>query len=64
VYATFFTISNIASFAPVLFAGAFADLFGVLRVMVVIALMLVLTGLYNLRRDAPAVDNDDADEVS
>ncbi|HUG17089.1 MAG TPA: MFS transporter [Thermomicrobiales bacterium] len=53
VYATFFTISNIASFAPVLFAGAFADLFGVLTVMVVIAAILLLTGLYNLRRPAP-----------
>jgi MFS family permease len=53
VYATYFTISNTASFVPVLFAGAFADLFGVLKVMVVIALLLTLTGLVNLRRAAP-----------
>jgi MFS family permease len=59
VYATFFTISNIASFAPVLFAGAFADLFGVLRVMVVIALMLIATGAYNLRRGAPLLPDPD-----
>jgi MFS family permease len=53
VYATYFTISNTASFVPVLFAGAFADLFGVLRVMVAIATLLVLIGLLNLRRAAP-----------
>jgi MFS family permease len=59
VYATFFTISNLASFAPVLFAGAFADLFGVLWVMVVIALMLLATGLYNLRRPAPELPDEE-----
>jgi MFS family permease len=64
VYATFFTISNIASFGPVLFAGAFADLFGVLRVMVVIALILVATGAYNLRRSAPDLEADPALEGS
>ncbi|MCO5176644.1 MAG: MFS transporter [Thermomicrobiales bacterium] len=53
VYATYFTISNIASFAPVLFAGAFADLFGVLKVIVFIAVLLILIGLYNLRRVVP-----------
>ena len=53
VYATYFTISNIFSFAPVLFAGAIADIVGVLEVMVSIAIMLALTGLYNLRRPAP-----------
>jgi len=59
VYATYFTISNIASFAPVLFAGAFADLFGVLKVIVFIAVILILIGLYNLRR-AVTVDHADA----
>lgn len=62
VFATYFTISNIASFLPVLFAGALADIFGVLRVLVVIATMLVLTGIYNLRRAAPPLpDEDDRD---
>jgi len=59
VYATYFTISNIASFAPVLFAGAFADLFGVLKVIVFIAVILILIGLYNLRR-AVTVDHANA----
>lgn len=59
VYATFFTISNIASFAPVLFAGAFADLFGVLTVMVIIAGILLATGLYNLRRPAPEIPDEE-----
>lgn len=49
VYATYFTISNVASFAPVLFAGAFADLFGVLKVIIFIAALLVVIGVYNLR---------------
>lgn len=60
VYATYFTISNIFSFAPVLFAGAIADIVGVLRVLVVIAVLLALTGLYNLRRAAPHLPDDDA----
>jgi MFS family permease len=59
VFATYLTISNIASFAPVLFAGALADIFGVLQVMVVISLMLIATGIYNLRREAPVIPLDD-----
>lgn len=61
VFATYFTISNIASFTPVLFAGAFADLFGVIRVLVFIAALLVITGLYNLRRVAPLLPEDEPD---
>lgn len=64
VYATYFTISNIFSFAPVLFAGAIADIVGVLRVLVVIAVMLALTGLYNLRREAPPLPDDDGTHPS
>ena len=61
VYATYFTISNIASFTPVLFAGALADIFGVLQVLVGIAIMLILIGLYNVRRRPPDLpDPDDA----
>ncbi|HEX5166170.1 MAG TPA: MFS transporter [Thermomicrobiales bacterium] len=59
VYATYFTISNIFSFAPVLFAGAIADIVGVMRVMVAIAILLALTGVYNLRRAAPELPDDD-----
>lgn len=59
VYATYFTISNIFSFAPVLFAGAIADIVGVLEVLVAIAVMLALTGFYNLRRPAPPLPDDD-----
>lgn len=62
VFATYFTISNIASFTPVLFAGAFADLFGVIKVLVFIAAILVITGLYNLRRVAPLLPEDEPDD--
>ena len=55
VYSTFFTVSNTASFIPVLFAGAFADLFGVLQVLVFIALLLIAAALFSLRRAAPAL---------
>ena len=43
VYATFFTISNTASFVPIFFAAAFADLFGVVQVLAVLAILI--TGL-------------------
>lgn len=61
VYSTFFTVSNTASFIPVLFAGAFADLFGVLEVLVAIAVLLVAIGLYSLRRPAPLIYEEDAE---
>ncbi|CAA9541373.1 MAG: hypothetical protein AVDCRST_MAG73-1965 [uncultured Thermomicrobiales bacterium] len=38
VYATFFTISNTVAFVPIFFAAASADLFGVVQVLVVVAL--------------------------
>jgi hypothetical protein len=40
VYATFFTISNTVSFVPIFFAAASADLFGVVQVLVVVALLV------------------------
>lgn len=43
VFATFFTISNTASFVPIFFAAAFADLFGVVQVLAVLAILI--TGL-------------------
>lgn len=44
VYATFFTISNSVAFIPIFFAAAFADLFGVVKVLAVVALGLMLIG--------------------
>jgi predicted MFS family arabinose efflux permease len=45
VYATFFTISNTVSFVPIFFAAASADLFGVVQVLVVVALLLAALGI-------------------
>ncbi|CAN5539576.1 MFS transporter [soil metagenome] len=59
VYATFFTVSNIAMFIPVLFAGAFADLYGVIQVFLAVAVLLLATGLYNLRQPAPVLEERD-----
>jgi hypothetical protein len=44
VYATFFTISNTASFVPIFFAAAFADLFGVVQVLAVLAIVIIGLG--------------------
>lgn len=59
VYATFFTVSNIAMFVPVLFAGAFADLYGVIQVLLAVSVLLLATGLYNLRQPAPILHESD-----
>jgi MFS family permease len=64
VYSTYFTVSNIASFAPVLFASAIADVFGTLRVMIVIALLLVVIGLWNLRRGVPPLPDAEPDQAA
>lgn len=53
VYATFFTVSNLSMFVPVLFAGAFADLYGVIQVLLVMSILLAAIGLFNLTRPAP-----------
>lgn len=53
VYATFFTVSNLSMFIPVLFAGAFADLYGVIQVLLVMSIMLAAIGIFNLTRPAP-----------
>jgi hypothetical protein len=50
VYAAFFTISNTVSFIPTLFAAAFADVFGVVRVLIAAALLLTALGAANLTR--------------
>jgi hypothetical protein len=44
VYATFFTISNTASFVPIFFAAAFADLFGVVQVLAVLGILIAGLG--------------------
>jgi MFS family permease len=48
VYATFFTISNTVSFVPIFFAAAFADLFGVVQVLTIVALLVGGLGVSSL----------------
>jgi hypothetical protein len=43
----------------VLFAGAFADLYGVIQVLLTVSILLLIIGLYNLRRPAPVLGDDD-----
>ena len=56
VYATFFTISNTVSFVPIFFAAASADLFGVVQVLVTVALLVSGIGVVSIlqRRSAEA----------
>lgn len=56
VYATFYTITNTVAFIPIFFAAAAADLFGVVQVLSVVALLLILVGgrSINERRSAEA----------
>src|SRR5215218_1404820 len=44
VYATFFTITSVVSFIPIFFAAAAADLFGVVRVLATVAILLIAVG--------------------
>lgn len=48
VYATFYTITNTVAFIPIFFAAAAADLFGVVQVLSVVALLLVFVGLRSM----------------
>jgi MFS family permease len=50
VYATFFTITSVVSFVPIFFAAAAADLFGVVTVLAVVALLLIAVGGFSLWR--------------
>ncbi|MDP9372099.1 MAG: MFS transporter [Chloroflexota bacterium] len=50
VLSTFFTASNAVALIPILFAGVLGDLFGVARVLVVIAILAVGVGLAAERR--------------
>ena len=48
IYATFFTISNTACFIPILFAAALADVIGVVKVLVGVAVILTAIGIINM----------------
>ncbi|HET8524861.1 MAG TPA: MFS transporter [Thermomicrobiales bacterium] len=50
VYATFFTISNTVAFVPIFFAAASADLFGVVQVLVIVALIVAAVGFSSVIR--------------
>ena len=50
VYATFFMISNTVSFLPIFFAAALADLFGVVRVLVIVSVLVGAIGLGSVWR--------------
>ncbi|MDP9367234.1 MAG: hypothetical protein M3Q03_02980, partial [Chloroflexota bacterium] len=54
VYATFFTISNTVSFVPIFFAAAAADLFGVVQVLVVVAVLVGALGVTSILHDRSA----------
>lgn len=48
VYATFYMISNAFSFIPIFFAAAFADLFGVVQILIIVAAIIFAIGLSSL----------------
>ena len=50
VYATFYTIANTVAFIPIFFAAAAADLFGVVQVLSIVAIIILLIGVTSVRR--------------
>ncbi len=50
VYATFFTISNLLAFVPIVFAAALADVFGVVSILIVIGLIIGTIGAQSVVR--------------
>lgn len=48
VYATFFTVSNTVAFVPIFFAAAAADIFGVINVLLVMAVFVGGLGFFGL----------------
>jgi MFS family permease len=42
--AAFFTVANGVAFIPIIFAGALADLFGVVKVLIAMGLLLLVIG--------------------
>ena len=57
IYATFFTVSNTACFIPILFAAALADVIGVVKVLIGVAIILSAIGIANMvMHDDPPVE--------
>jgi MFS family permease len=52
VWAAFFTVSNGVAFLPIIFASALADLFGVVKVLFVIGVILIAVGSIQLSRSS------------
>ena len=50
VYATFFTISNVLAFVPIMFAAILADILGVVNVLVIVAVLIAALGLQSVVR--------------
>jgi MFS family permease len=50
VWAAFFTVSNGVAFLPIVFASALADLFGVVKVLFVIGVILIAVGAIQVTR--------------
>ena len=50
VYATFFTISNLLAFVPIVFAAALADVFGVIAILIAIGVMIGAIGAQSVIR--------------
>jgi MFS family permease len=48
VYATFFMISNAFSFIPIFFAAAFADLFGVVQILIIVSVIVFSIGFSSM----------------
>jgi MFS family permease len=63
VYATFFTVSNGVAFIPIIFAGALADLFGVIKVLVGVGVILILVGISQLGTKANNVRDQDMPSI-
>jgi MFS family permease len=57
VWAAFFTVANGVAFIPIIFAGALADLFGVVAILFGMGVILILVGAYQ-------ISTSDADTVS
>jgi MFS family permease len=50
VYATFFTISNVLAFVPIMFAAVLADLLGVINVLAIVSILIATLGLQSVVR--------------
>jgi hypothetical protein len=50
VYATFFTISNVLAFVPIIFAAALADVFGVIQILIWVSIGIGLIGAQSVVR--------------